>query len=164
MDYSAANTDLWKLIVQLGFIACAIWGANILRRKVRFMNKLLMPVSVMAGFLLLILKTIGIYRPAMETLEMLVYHSIALGFIAMSLRTAVPAEDKETKAIGFKSGVIIVSTYLVQGIAGLVVSIGLAYTFMPEMFKAAGLLLPMGFGQGPGQANNIGASYEALWA
>ena len=30
------------------------------------------------------------------------------------------------------------------------------------MFKAAGILLPMGFGQGPGQANNIGSSYEAL--
>ena len=33
---------------------------------------------------------------------------------------------------------------------------------MPDMFKAAGLLLPMGYGQGPGQANNIGATYEAL--
>ena len=162
MDYSAVNHDLWNLIIQLGFIACAIWGANILRRKVPFMNKLLMPVSVMAGFLLLILKTIGIYRPAMETLEMLVYHSIALGFIAMSLRTAVPSEDKETKSIGFKSGAIIVGTYLVQAIAGLIITIGLAYTFKPEMFKAAGLLLPMGFGQGPGQANNIGGSYESL--
>ena len=33
---------------------------------------------------------------------------------------------------------------------------------MPGMFRAAGLLLPMGFGQGPGQANNIGASYQTL--
>ncbi|MBQ3105977.1 MAG: hypothetical protein IJC51_00655, partial [Eggerthellaceae bacterium] len=38
----------------------------------------------------------------------------------------------------------------------------LAYTLMPGLFKAAGVLLPMGFGQGPGQANNIGGSYEAL--
>jgi ESS family glutamate:Na+ symporter len=30
------------------------------------------------------------------------------------------------------------------------------------MFKAAGVLLPMGFGQGPGQANNVGATYEAF--
>ena len=162
MDYSAANTELWNLIIQLGFIAAAIVGANILRRKVPFMKKVLLPVSVMAGFILLFLKTIGIYKPAMETLEMLVYHCIALGFIAMSLRTAVPSDDKETKAIGFKSGAIIVGTYLIQALVGLVITIGLAYTFMPEMFKAAGLLLPMGYGQGPGQANNIGGSYESM--
>jgi ESS family glutamate:Na+ symporter len=33
---------------------------------------------------------------------------------------------------------------------------------MPDFFKAAGILLPMGFGQGPGQANNVGSSYEQL--
>ena len=37
MDYSAANTGLWNLIIQLGFIACAIVAANVLRRKVPFM-------------------------------------------------------------------------------------------------------------------------------
>lgn len=162
MDYSAANQGLWNLIIQLGFIACAIVAANALRRKVPFMKKVLLPVSVMAGFILLILKTVGLYRPAMETLEMLVYHSIALGFIAMSLRTAVPETDKDAKVLGFKSGAIIVGTYLIQAVIGLLITITLAYTFMPDMFKAAGLLLPMGFGQGPGQANNIGGSYESM--
>jgi ESS family glutamate:Na+ symporter len=33
---------------------------------------------------------------------------------------------------------------------------------MPNLFKAAGIILPMGYGQGPGQANNIGSTYEAL--
>ena len=33
---------------------------------------------------------------------------------------------------------------------------------MPGLFKAAGILLPLGYGQGPGQANNTGSSYEAL--
>ena len=76
MDYSAANAELWNLIIQLGVIGCAIVFANMLRRKVPFMRKMLLPVSVMAGFILLILKTAGIYKPAMETLEMLVYHCI----------------------------------------------------------------------------------------
>lgn len=162
MDYSAANAELWNLIIELGCIACAIWGANALRRKVPFMRKMLLPVSVMAGFILLILKTIGVYNPAMETMEMLVYHCIALGFIAMSLRTAVPETDKEAKAIGFKSGAVIVGTYLIQAMVGLVITLVLAYTVMPDLFKAAGLLLPMGYGQGPGQANNIGGSYESM--
>ena len=162
MDYSAANQELWNLIIQLGFIACAIWAANALRRKVPFMKKVLMPVSVIAGFILLLLKTVGLYKPAMETLEMLVYHCIALGFIAMSLRTAVPAGDKDAKTIGFRSGAVIVGTYLIQAVMGLVITLVLAYTLTPGLFKAAGLLLPMGFGQGPGQANNIGGSYQSM--
>jgi ESS family glutamate:Na+ symporter len=51
---------------------------------------------------------------------------------------------------------------VIQGILGLVISAGLAFTVMPGMFKAAGVLLPMGYGQGPGQANNVGSTYEAL--
>ena len=42
------------------------------------------------------------------------------------------------------------------------ISLVLAYTFMPELFKASGILLPMAYGQGPGQANNVGSTYEAL--
>ena len=33
---------------------------------------------------------------------------------------------------------------------------------MPGLFPAAGMLLPMGYGQGPGQANNIGGSYQSM--
>ena len=92
--------------------------------------------------------------------EMIVYHAIALGFIAMTLRTTDEAKEDAVPFTGLKSGAIIVSTYLVQGIVGLTVSIGLALTIMPDLFPASGLLLPMGFGQGPGQANNVGTTYE----
>jgi ESS family glutamate:Na+ symporter len=93
---------------------------------------------------------------------MLVYHGIALGFIAMSLRVPVEKDPGKGDLIGLKSGAVIVSTYLVQGIVGLLITLLLGYTLMPGLFRAAGLLLPMGFGQGPGQANNVGSSYEAL--
>ena len=162
MDYSAANTALWNFIIQMGLIALAVIAANILRRKVGFIRKGMMPVAVMAGFILLILKTAGIYRPDAAMLEMLVYHCIALGFIAMSLRTAAPKQSLGVRRVGFKSGAIIVGTYLIQALMGLIITIGLAYTIKPDMFKAAGLLLPMGFGQGPGQANNVGTTYQAL--
>ena len=161
MDYSAANQGLWSFIIQLGLIAGAILLAQLLRQKVSLIRKSLMPVAVLAGFLLLIAKYLGLVHPDEQILEMLVYHGIALGFIAMSLR--VPAEKQSSSGdlTGLKSGAVIVSTYLIQGITGLLISLFLAYTFMPGLFKAAGLLLPMGYGQGPGQANNIGSSYEA---
>ena len=162
MDYSAANTALWNFIIQMGLIAGAVMLANVLRRKIGMIRKSLMPVGVMAGFILLILKYTGIYRPDGALLEMLVYHSIALGFIAMSLRTASAEGPAGEKSVGFKSGAIIVGTYLIQAVLGLAITLILSWTLMPDMFRAAGLLLPMGFGQGPGQANNVGTTYEAL--
>src|SRR5690606_8229646 len=96
-------------------------------------------------------------------LEMITYHGIAIGFIAMSLR--IPPKDaglSTDRLTAPKSGALIISTYLIQGIMGLVLTLILGYTFMPGLFKAAGILLPMGFGQGPGQANNVGGMYEAL--
>ena len=162
MDYSAANHELWAFIIQLGLIAGAVRLANLMRQRIPFVRKSMMPIAVLAGFLLLIAKYVGLVKLDGSIMEMLVYHGIALGFIAMSLR--VPADQKESNGdlTGLKSGAVIVSTYLIQGITGLLITLFLAYTFMPDLFKAAGLLLPMGYGQGPGQANNIGSTYESL--
>ena len=162
MDYSAANQGLWGFIIQLGLIAGAILLAQLLRQKVSLIRKSLMPVAVLAGFLLLIAKYAGLVKLDGAIMETLVYHGIALGFIAMSLRVPAQKQSAGGDLTGLKSGAVIVSTYLVQGITGLIITLFLAYTFMPGLFKAAGLLLPMGYGQGPGQANNIGSSYEAL--
>lgn len=161
MDFSAANTALWAPIVQIGIIAGLILLANAMRRKIPLVRKSLIPTAVLAGFILLILRTLNIINMSAEFLETLTYHALALGFIAMSLR--IPNKESGEGALtASKGGALIVSTYLVQGIAGLVISLALAYTVMPDLFKASGILLPMAYGQGPGQANNVGATYEAL--
>ncbi len=161
MDYSAANTQLWVYIIQFGIIALLLLFSNFLRRKVPFIRKSLMPTAVLAGFILLLLRTFGILNMSLSTMEAVTYHCLALGFIAMSLR--VPDKSGEgSSLVGAKSGALIVSTYLVQAIVGLIISLGLAYTIMPDFFKAGGILLPMAYGQGPGQANNVGGTYEAL--
>jgi ESS family glutamate:Na+ symporter len=51
---------------------------------------------------------------------------------------------------------------MVLVVVGIAVALLCAYTFQPDFFKAAGILLAMGFGQGPGQANNVGSTYEAF--
>ena len=161
MDFSAANTALWMPIIEVGIIAALILVANVLRRKVRIVEKTLIPTAVLAGFILLILRTVGIVKISTDFLEMFTYHALALGFIAMALR--IPEKTSASDAvIGSKSGALIVSTYLVQALTGLVISIILGLTFMPDMFKAGGILLAMAYGQGPGQANNVGVTYEAM--
>ena len=122
-----------------------------------------MPTSVLGEFLLLGLKYLNVIKIDTNFLEILTYHCLGIGFIALSLR--VSKKDDSSKSdfmTAIKSGATIVSTYSIQGIVGLIVSIFLAYTFIPDLFKVSGLLLPMGFGQGPGKGNNIGSSYEKL--
>ncbi len=162
MDYSAANHALWNVIIQMGLLAGAIMLANFFRQKFAFIRRSMIPIAVLGGFLLLAAKYIGIVNIDQSLMEMLVYHGIALGFIAMSLRVPSGEEGKSGDLIGLKSGAIVVSTYMVQGVVGLLVTVLLSFTVLPTLFQASGLLLPMGFGQGPGQANNVGSSYEAL--
>ncbi|MEN6593804.1 MAG: hypothetical protein ABFC31_02475 [Clostridiaceae bacterium] len=162
MDFSAANQSLWNIVIQFGIIAAAVLISTLLRRRVPFIRKSLMPIAVLAGFLLLILRSTGILNLDTSMLETMTYHGIAIGFIALSLR--IPSAEAQDKGnlIAAKSGALIVSTYLMQALLGFAVILPLAYTVMPDLFKAAGILLPMGYGQGPGQANNVGGTYEAL--
>lgn len=163
MDFSSSNQALWSVSLQLGILSSVILLANILRIKVKFLKKSLMPTSVLAGFILLIVRLTGIIKIDTDLMEVLMYHGIAIGFIALSLQIPKKIKSNNKKDfIGLKSGALIISTYLLQGIIGLGVSAGLSYTIKPGLFKAAGILLPMGYGQGSGQANNVGLTYEAL--
>jgi ESS family glutamate:Na+ symporter len=163
MNYSADNNALWGPILQLCILASILIFANILGRKVKFIRKIMIPTAVLGGFIALFLRSADILNLNAGFLDIVTYHGIGIGFIALSLR--IPVRDDSIQKgdfTGLKSGALIVSTYLVQGIFGLIISIVLANTIMPGFFKAAGILLPMGFGQGTGQANNVGSTYEQL--
>jgi ESS family glutamate:Na+ symporter len=150
-------------MLQFGMLSGILLIANILRRKISFIQKSLMPTAVLAGFIVLFLRISRVLSVDRVFMEMVTYHTIAIGFIALSLQ--IPEKKDDYMSGDFnaaKSGALIVSTYLLQGIIGLAISAGLAYTIMPSFFKAAGILLPMGYGQGTGQANNVGSTYETL--
>jgi ESS family glutamate:Na+ symporter len=165
MDFSASNTKLWASVLQLGLLCAILLTANVLRRKVPFLRKSLLPTAVIGGFLALGLRLTGWVPINTQMMETLTYHMTAIGFIALALR--IPRRSELTEAArvrhdGLRSGMLIVGSYLVQGILGLAVTMLLGFTLFPGLFKAAGLLLPLGFGQGPGQAYNIGTTYQNL--
>ncbi len=162
MDFSASNTSLWNIVIQFGIIAAAILVATLFRRKTPFIRKSLLPTAVLAGFILLLLRSTKVLNLDTDFLKMMTYHGIAIGFIALSLRIPIAKDNEKGNLNAVKSGALIVSTYLLQALIGFAIVLALAYTFMPDLFKAAGILLPMGYGQGPGQANNVGATYEAM--
>jgi len=159
---------LWEGILHFAVIAVLLLLGNTLRRKVPFLRKSLLPTAVIAGFIGLLLKEV-LYKNIASTEElnsvnqyfsMVTYHTIAIGFIALGLKVNEAFKVKKKQLQSISSGLLIVSTYLLQGFFGLLISITLAYTFFPNLFKAAGMLVPMGFGQGPGQAQNIGGVYQ----
>lgn len=157
----------WLEVVEIGSLVLAcIWLslfitiANILKSRIKVLKDFIIPTSVIAGFIGLILgpEILKLISFDAKHLGALVYHLMAIGFIAISLK------DRKRKANKsfLNSGVLIVSTYLVQGIIGFGISLILFYTIFPDLFVGFGLLLPLGYGQGPGQAFSIGSSWEKL--
>ena len=155
MDLS--EYSIWKFLVQIGVIFIAILVANTLRRKIKFIRNSLLPASVIAGIIIFILMFIPLINEFIDKsfMEALTYHSLGLGFIALAMKSGVKSKDKNKFAV-LDTGITTVNGYLVQGIIGLGLTLVLSITIFKDLFYAAGLLLPMGYGQGTGQALNIG--------
>ncbi len=158
-DYST-----WSYCLQLGIILFAVILGNIISRRVPFIKSSLVPASVVAGIMIFILKLIPWVNENLidsNFMESLTYHCLGLGFIAVALQTADKKKKSKTSVV-VNSGIITVNGYLIQAILGLGLTIVMSVTIFKDLFYAAGLLLPMGFGQGTGQALNFGKVYEGL--
>ncbi|MBQ3079992.1 MAG: hypothetical protein IJC48_08365 [Clostridia bacterium] len=154
---------VWQLVIITAVLMGAMLAANALRRKIAFLRRSLIPASVLAGFIVLIVS--GLYElitgekmmnPSM--LETLTYHGLGLGFVALALRRLDKQRNAKARRDIFNTSLVVVNTYLVQLVAGLIISLALFY--MIGSFAASGALLPMGFGQGPGQAYNWGHNFQ----
>ena len=160
------DANVWSFVITMTLLFVSMILANVLRNTIPVLRRLMIPSSVLGGFLLLIVNTvfkncfhIELYSTGL--LEILTYHGLGLGFSAMALRTVEKKKDNRSKTGAFDSGVTVVSTYLLQAIMGLVVTVILFFAI--NSFFASGILLPMGYGQGPGQAYTWGHTYEASY-
>ena len=166
------GSDVWGTYLVIGVLLGSLLIANMLKRSIPLLRKSLIPHSVLAGILILVAE--GIYKliakeamfdapifgaNATATMEVLTYHTLALGFIASSLKSGGGKLTKKRAGEVFNTGVTTVSTYLLQAVVGFGITI-LASFVIKGFFKAAGVLLPFGFGQGTGQAMNYGTIYE----
>lgn len=164
--------NVWGWIVLFSVLFGSLLVGNIIRRKVPFLKESLIPTSVLGGVVLLIFAAIykGITGEVFfdtevfgyhgtDTLEMITYHTLALGLIASTLKSTSAKLTKRRSNEIFNTGVTTVSTYLIQGIVGLSITM-IAATVISGFYPAAGVLLPFGYGQGSGQALNYGNIYE----
>ena len=170
------DSEVWGPITLAAALLLALLAANGLKRTVRALRESLIPTSVLAGLMLLLLAVVlrpFLGKPLFDTaffggngtsmLESITYHLLALGFIASAYRTSNNIFSAERRKEIFNTGVTTVSSYLLQGIAGLAITLVAAATVMKDLFPAAGILLPFGYGQGTGQALNYGGIYESTY-
>ena len=155
--------EAWQWLIQFCILAVALLLGNVLRTQIPVLKKSLLPSALLGGLLLLIFKAFPGCREIINKpmMEIVTYHALGLGFVALALKNN-KVESKSSAMKVIETGALTASTYVIQGIVGLIVSI-LFFLFGKKLFYAAGLLLPMGYGQGPGQALNFGTMYTG-WA
>lgn len=166
-DYS-----IWGPILLVSVLFASLLVGNMLKKGLPFLRNSLIPTSVLGGAIILIVEAIykalagvNFFEAAFfgvnpeTTLEVITYHTLALGFIASSLKSTKGKMNRRRTVEIFNTGATTVATYLLQGIVGLAITL-VASWGISGFFSAAGVLLPFGFGQGTGQALNYGNIYE----
>ena len=166
------DTSVWGGINIFAMLLLGLLAASLIKKAVKPLRESLVPTSVLAGFVLLVVS--GIYMTfsgesmfytnfmggdGFSILETITYHALALGFIASTFESSGEKGSKQRKVEIFNTGLTTVSTYLVQALTGLGLTIIISM-IAKEIFPAAGMILPFGFGQGTGQAMNYGNIYE----
>ncbi len=163
---------VWSSFNLIAVLLISLLLANMLKKAIKFLQASLIPISVLGGGILLAIACV--YRlitgevmfdtaffggNGTANLELITYHTLALGFIASTFKSGGEKLSKKRTVEIFNTGVTTVSTYLLQAVLGFSLSLIIAL-IVEGFFPAAGVLLPFGFGQGTGQAMNYGTIYE----
>lgn len=164
--------SVWGSFMLFAVLLASLLAANILKKSIPFLEKSLIPTSVLGGGILLVIAfvyklitgdvmfdTAFFGGNGSATLETLTYHTLALGFIATALKTTGGKLNKKRTAEIFNTGITTVGTYLLQAFLGMGITV-IAALVVKDFFSSSGILLAFGFGQGTGQAMNYGGIYE----
>ncbi len=158
-NFTLANYDaVWAFMVQLGLLLLFLMLGNILRRIIPLFRKLLIPSALLGGALLLITdiicKQFDVVLVDNRLMQVVTYHCLAIGFASMSLKTEKSThKTKGSQVVEF--GALQGGTYMLQAFIGLGITIIL---FLLTQYGdnvisyICGLILPLSYGQGPGNA------------
>ena len=169
------DSSVWGPFNLMALLLCALLAASLIKKKCTILEESLIPTSVLGGTLLLLIS--AVYKlisgnhmfehnffggNGASVLEIITYHTLALGFIASTFTDSKNTLGKERQTEIFNTGLTTVSTYMLQAIFGMGFTMLLA-KFLKDVFPVSGVLLCFGFGQGTGQAMNYGNIYETTY-
>lgn len=159
-DLSSFN-DTWKFVVQIGLLLLFLILGNLLRRVIPFLRKAFIPSALIGGLLLFLtdllvdwicdMNAINFQLVDARIMQIITFHMLAIGFIAMTLK--IVEMNKKTPGLSaFQNGAITGGTYMLQAVIGIAISLIFFYIANDKYFYDAGVILPLGYGQGPGNA------------
>ena len=158
-DFTLANYGaVWSFLVQAGLLLLFLMLGNLLRRTVAVFRKCLIPSALLGGALLLVVniitKQFGLVLVDNRLMQVITYHCLAIGFAAMTLKTE-KSTHKTNRAQILEFGALQGGTYMLQAFVGIGITLIL---FLLTRYGdnivsyVCGLILPLAFGQGPGNA------------
>ena len=165
-DFTMANYEnVWAILVQVGLLLMSLVLGNILRRTIPFFRKCLIPSALLGGTILLIANVIckqfDFALIDNRVMQVITYHCLAIGFAAMSLKTE-KSTHKTNKAQVLEFGALQGGTYMLQASIGIGITIVL---FLLTRYGdniisyVCGVILPLAYGQGPGNALSWDINY-----
>ncbi len=158
-DFTLANySGVWATLVQIGLLVIALLVGNALRLRVPLFRKCLIPSALLGGLLLLVVniicKRFDFALVDQHFVQVVTYHTLGIGFAAMTLKTDKPKMKAKRSQI-FEFAALQGGVYMMQAFVGLLITIAL-FLLTKNGGKAisyvCGLILPLAFGQGPGNA------------
>lgn len=158
-DFTLANYGaVWAFLTQLGLLLLFLMLGNILRRTIPLFRRCLIPSALLGGTLLLVVniicKQFGFALVDNRLMQVITYHALAIGFAAMTLKTE-KSNHKTNKVQVIEYGALQGGTYMLQAAVGLGITLIL---FLLTRYGdkvvsyVCGLILPLAYGQGPGNA------------
>ena len=165
-DFTLANYGpVWSFMVQLGLLLLFLVLGNILRRTIPLFRKCLIPSALLGGTLLMLCnicaKQFEFTLVDNRLMQVITYHCLAIGFAAMSLKTE-KSTHKTKPAQVLEFGALQGGTYMLQAFLGLGITLilFLLTRYGDQVISyICGLILPLGFGQGPGNALSWDINY-----
>ncbi len=158
-DFTMANYDaVWGFVVQLGLLLLFLMLGNILRRVIPLFRKCLIPSALLGGGVLLLVSVIckqfDFILVDNRLMQVITYHCLAIGFASMTLKME-KSTHKTSRAQVVEFGALQGGSYMLQAFVGLGITLVL---FLLTRYGdhvisyICGLILPLAYGQGPGNA------------
>ena len=157
--------SVWKLVVNVGLLLIALLLGNALRRSVPYMRKAFIPSALIGGLMLFIINVLctqfaGVRIVDKRIMQIITYHALGIGFIGMTLKTVEKARQKQGLKV-VQNGLLTGGTYMLQAVVGLIITL-IFYWAGSGLFYDSGVILPLGYGQGPGNALTWDLNFTAL--
>ncbi len=156
----------FEVILTFSFLSLCLFIGTILRGSLSFFQKYYIPSSLIGGFIgLLVFFLIQNYFKNFvsyldyRNFESFAYHIFNLSFISIGLSPSEKSQKFKEGALwmAFIQGV----SFSTQAFLGGILTV-LFNSLNVELHPTFGLLLPLGFNEGPGQALSIGKVWETF--